>query len=1002
MSTISRRSRSTKIVPLEHERYGTFVTRPRLATVARVSASGKVLIPKNALDRATSRWISRVIDNYSKLQIRSTSEGAGMNAADLSTAGSLRRAGPRDRRTAPTSGIVSTPLSLLRLLGAIAAVSVVWLVALQIAADWRRTAPETIGRVRSLAEEARDALEADAALWQTALAEVAVKVASDQRLTLGGEQTAQELGALAAAFPIFSELRLFARGVAADGRTPPSVLGRPGSWRLVSAEPRPDGGAGERLAARASTFAAGAPVTLVGIVDDEPVLEQLRALSARSNGRIVARLEDGAWIGAAEAVDLLDASSVQADFLNARPEPGASLRIRGEDYAVAFADIPSLHARVLAAIPETGSFEGWRRRAEVLGGSAVVLILLMWLTVRQAERRDKRQLAMLRGSASASAELVGILDRGALLERLAQLAPAILGGGRARVLAPGVPAGAREQTVELGGRDKARLALALPRDLLKDPAVPPTLAQIAHSASAALDTIELLGSREEALRRARLHRQEAEAAQREMQAVFAAMSDGVINVDGEGCITYANAAAARLFPAVDGLIGRSLREVAPDLRLDEAAAVATGEAELRLCQAGGAGGPVRTLSLRLFPHNLGRALYLRDVTAQVEAEQREQEAAKMDAIGHLTGGIAHDFNNMLTVVLGSLEYVELEAALPPHVRDALEQASRAAESAAELTRQLLAFARRQPLAPRMTDVSVLVRRVAGLLERTLGGSAHVAVAAASDQWPALVDPTQLEAALINLAVNGRDAMPRGGKLAITASNAVLGEEEDAPPGRYVRLTVSDEGCGIPPEHLSRVFEPFFTTKPAGEGTGLGLAMVYGFARQSGGRVRIRSAPLTGTTVEIMLPSPDAVPSADDDAVRAPAPSAAPSAAPCAGRRARIMLVEDMPDVRASVSRRLAALGYEVEALPDGQAAQERLALGAWPDLLVTDVLMPRGCDGFALLEWARRRRPDLPVVLMSGEFGPDAHVNTLENVALVEKPIKATILATQLQRLLKA
>ena len=351
-----------------------------------------------------------------------------------------------------------------------------------------------------------------------------------------------------------------------------------------------------------------------------------------------------------------------------------------------------------------------------------------------------------------------------------------------------------------------------------------------------------------------------------------------------------------------------------------------------------------------------------DITQRKDLEDQLRHAQRMDALGQLTGGMAHDFNNLLTVIIGSLDQLEEQLADRPAAKRAAERAMSAGMRGAELTRNLLAFARRQPLAVKAFDLNQLVATTAELLRRTLGEQIEIRLALAKDLAPAFADPAQVESALTNLAINGRDAMPAGGRLTIETANQRLdagyaAENVDVVPGDYIMLAVSDTGTGIPPDILGRVFEPFFTTKEHGRGTGLGLAMIYGFAKQSKGHVKIYSEVGHGTTVRLYLPRADAAP--------APADTSADTGAMPRGDAA-ILLVEDNAQVRDVATEALKSLGYKVHEAEDGASALRILHGGEPIALLLTDIVMPGGINGFELAREARRLRPQLRFLLTSG------------------------------------
>jgi CheY-like chemotaxis protein len=333
----------------------------------------------------------------------------------------------------------------------------------------------------------------------------------------------------------------------------------------------------------------------------------------------------------------------------------------------------------------------------------------------------------------------------------------------------------------------------------------------------------------------------------------------------------------------------------------------------------------------------------------------------MDAIGRLTGGVAHDFNNLLAIIHGNSELLRERLADASEDREMVDDVIGAAARGAELVKRLLAFARIQHLEPESVDLNARLSNILGLLQRSLGENIHVRIKPARKLWPAVVDATQVDDAVVNLAINARDAMPDGGILSIETQNVALDEDYAAQhvevtPGDYVMLAVSDTGTGMTPEVIARVFEPFFTTKQEGQGTGLGLSQVFGWVKQSGGHIKVYSELGHGTTIKLYLPRAEA-PSAEKAAV---VETVAPSG------DETILVVEDNPNVRKTVLRQLHDLGYQtIEAENGGQALQ--LARdGARFDLLLTDVIMPGGITGYQLAHQLRTDRADLKVLFTSG------------------------------------
>ncbi|MER2268333.1 GAF domain-containing protein [Methylobacterium oxalidis] len=354
-----------------------------------------------------------------------------------------------------------------------------------------------------------------------------------------------------------------------------------------------------------------------------------------------------------------------------------------------------------------------------------------------------------------------------------------------------------------------------------------------------------------------------------------------------------------------------------------------------------------------------------EVAERVRTEEALRQSQKMEAVGQLTGGLAHDFNNLLTGISGSLELLQSRVAQGRvgEIDRYVTAAQGASRRAAALTQRLLAFSRRQTLDPKPTDVNRLIHEMEELIRRTVGPAQEVVVKGAADAWPTLVDPNQLESALLNLCINARDAMPEGGRITIETTNHCLDARDarahDLAPGAYLSLCVTDTGSGMIPEVVARAFDPFFTTKPLGQGTGLGLSMIYGFVRQTGGHVRIDSEPGAGTTICLYLPRFQGVLVADG----APPERAD---APRAGQGETVLIVDDEPSVRMLVTDVLEELGYAAIEAADGAAGLKILQSRVRVDLLVTDVGLPGGMNGRQVADAARVTRPDLKVLFITG------------------------------------
>ena len=366
------------------------------------------------------------------------------------------------------------------------------------------------------------------------------------------------------------------------------------------------------------------------------------------------------------------------------------------------------------------------------------------------------------------------------------------------------------------------------------------------------------------------------------------------------------------------------------------------------------------------------------------AEEALRQSQKMEAIGQLTGGIAHDFNNILMVASSGLDL--LETTIDPARRQKLREGVRqAVDRGASLTRQLLAVARRTALQPQPIDIASQIDGMRLLLDRSLREDISVELSLPKDLWPVEADPTQLEVALLNVAVNARDAMPNGGAITISARN-VPGLAEETLKGDFVCLSVTDQGAGMSNEVLTRIFEPFFTTKGVGKGTGLGLSQVYGFARASGGDVRVQSVPGQGTTVSIYL----------QRTTKTPKPAAPPAEirTPTDGA-GRVILVEDDVGVAALVSEMLKELGYDVAHAPSAVVALDMLEAEPEVDFVFSDMVMPGGMNGMELAREVARRRPDLPILLTTG-FSEAAEAAAHEGLRLLLKPYRIEALAAAL------
>jgi PAS domain S-box-containing protein len=473
-------------------------------------------------------------------------------------------------------------------------------------------------------------------------------------------------------------------------------------------------------------------------------------------------------------------------------------------------------------------------------------------------------------------------------------------------------------------------------------------------------------------------------------------------VQRAGRLLYANEPLARMFgyPSVDALmaVGDMTKCAVPEHReevRERARARAEGRGVEDVYQADGIradGSRFRCeLTVTVIDWDgagLATQVLVADVSARAEQDERARRARQLESLGKLTGGIAHDFNNLLAVVLGNLEL--LEDGLPEADRALVAQARLGAERAAELTRRLLAFARRQPLTPLALDLGALLEETRDLIAVSLREGVRLELEHGADR-PAHADPAQLQSSLVNLALNARDAMPQGGTVTVRTRSVPADEcaerfEGHAEPA--VCIEVADTGVGMAPEVVERVFEPFFTTKRKGEGTGLGLSMVHGFVRQSRGQIEVDSTPGSGTRVRLYLPVADG----EDEEATAAEPRSGGAPARAAGR-GRALVIEDEESVREVAVAMLAGLGFEVLAAGDGPEARARLAEQRF-DLVLSDVILPAGERGPAIVEAALEQQPELRVLFMSGYAEDDAFASWRErrDFVLVPKPFRLSTL----------
>lgn len=515
----------------------------------------------------------------------------------------------------------------------------------------------------------------------------------------------------------------------------------------------------------------------------------------------------------------------------------------------------------------------------------------------------------------------------------------------------------------------------------------------------------------------RLHRRsvaaEVAVVQREqrLRVLMDSAADGIVGIDSNGRVDAVNRSAARIIGCdARDLEGRPIEDlVAPAERPDFIAALNAakndnrghaGRADLvfKGRRADTSTFPMEVTFTRQESSEETRLIVtLRDITDRRATEARLFQTQKIEAVGRLTGGIAHDFNNLLTVIMGNLETLRSDYRKSAGGEEAdrlIRAALGAAQRGARVTSYLLAFSRRQPLTPKPVDVDVLIAGMRELLGQTVSEAIDLSYRLGSRGWQAMVDPVQLEGALLNLVINARDATVDGGRVTIESRQHVVETahgDADLVSGHYLVISVTDTGSGIAPEHRDRVFEPFFTTREVGVGSGLGLSMVHGFVKQSGGHVRLQSEVGKGTTVELYLPR---AMTSEESVVADPARAARPEAA--------VLVVEDDPAVRAVTVRLLQGAGYSVNEAADGAAALDVLEKRGPPDLLLSDVVLPRGMDGYALASQARMRYPGIRVLLMSG-YPRDALAGAdSSDVRLLRKPFTSRQLHRAVEETLSA
>ena len=499
-----------------------------------------------------------------------------------------------------------------------------------------------------------------------------------------------------------------------------------------------------------------------------------------------------------------------------------------------------------------------------------------------------------------------------------------------------------------------------------------------------------------------------------LQSTFHSMAEAVLVIDDNADVLLSNPAAERILLHRSGMNLRNLRAISDvfhgdgvtPLKADELPSVRVlrGEhfEELEMIVRPHSGDLPRHLMISGRPmrdgqgHISGAVLVYHDATHSRETERQLHQSQKLDAIGKLTGGVAHDFNNMLTVISGNTETLVASLKQQPDLQRVARLIDDAAERCAELIQHLLAFARRQPLQPRNVEINAAISDIARLLRPTLGEQIQIETVLEQGPMTSHIDPSRLTNAVLNMAINARDAMPNGGKLLLETQRLVLDEayaqaNPDVAPGPYVMLAVSDTGTGMSPDIRQKAFEPFFTTKEVGKGSGLGLSMVYGFVKQSGGHIKIYSEEGHGTTIKLYLPPGEGMTEV-----------AAPPTLQAEGGAETIFVVEDDTLVRNFVTAQLESLGYKTVAAADSRAALQLIEAGQDFDLLFTDVVIPGGMSGRELAEEVAKRRPGLKVLFTSG-YTDNAivhHGKLDDGVLLLTKPYRRNQLAETIRKAL--
>ena len=637
-------------------------------------------------------------------------------------------------------------------------------------------------------------------------------------------------------------------------------------------------------------------------------------------------------------------------------------------------------------------------------------------------KRNSSEAAWLRAVVETAVDGVILIDaQGSVLmfnpacEKLFQYQAAEVIGQNVKILMPGHYRDAHDGYLENFHRTAERKIIGIGREVIgqrKDGSTFPMHLSVGEAKQEEGTSI-FVGIVHDLTERERVERVLRESAAR-LGAVVDTAVDGVILIDAQGLIMKFNPACERLFKyRAAEVTGQNVRMLMPSPYRSEHDGylrnyLTSGEKKII-----GIGREVvgQRKDGSTFPMDLsvgeakqdGESIFvgvIHDLTDRKRTEEQLIQAQKMEAVGQLSGGIAHDFNNLLTVIVGNAEYLGEQLTSRDDLKRLADDICSAGERGAELTQRLLAFSRKQTLRPVETECNKLLDSVHKLLRRTMREDIEIVTDFDPDLRVAYADPAQLESAILNLALNAQDAMASGGRLCIITANASLDNhdvEAEVPANEYVLIAVTDNGEGMSKPVLDRVFEPFFTTKDVGKGSGLGLSMVYGFAKQSNGHVSIYSEPGLGTTVRMYLPTlPEKTKGAS------PPPRLEREAAPSAAET--ILIVEDDPFVRSYAVMSLQSLGYRVTAAVDGNDALQKLGTDLEVDLLFTDIVMPGGINGWELADRAREIRPELRVLLTSGYAleALTAHGHLRDASAILPKPYRKAELARRLREALSA